>query len=153
MIERQDRPRAGDCLEGSTAMIRERLIVFGIMALLMLAILALSVPFFAEIDMLGSAKQVDYVTITATQPLDAWISFSAVSSGVGSTSTTVAAKHPEACRVWAMLPGSGVATGDLRAAFCRSLRPAQRHIAIYQRGWITGRLTITDLIQVRLEGK
>lgn len=133
-------------------MMRERFIIFGVIALLMLAVVALSVPFFAEIDVLISSKQVGYARITALQPLDPWISFSEVASGVGSTSTTVAAKHPEACRVWANVPGIGVATGDLRAAFCQSLRPAQRHIAIYQRGWFTGRLIITDLIQVQQQG-
>lgn len=131
---------------------RDRLLMLAVPSLLIVAVLSLAGPFFAQLEVMVSTKQVDYVRVTGVEAIAPWTSFAEVATGVGSTSTAVAAQHPEACKVWAEVPGSGVAAGEVPAAFCRLLQPGQRHIALYRRGWLTGRLTLTDLILIQQQG-
>jgi hypothetical protein len=131
---------------------RDRLLMLAVPSLLIVAVLSLAQPFLADLETVASSKQSDYVNVTGVEAIAAWISFSEVATGVGSTSTTVAARHPEVCKVWAEVSAGGVAVGELPARYCRLLGPGQRHIALYRRGWFTGRLTLTDLFLVQQQG-
>jgi hypothetical protein len=132
---------------------RERALIVGFLALPVLCIALLFGPIASELEAtVASSKGADYATVSSLQPVPPWTTFAEVATGVAGTSSPVRQEHGEACRLWMAVPGGGVAEGDLDPAFCRSVRVGHRHIALYRRGWFSGRLTLTDLIVIHQPG-
>lgn len=109
----------------------------------MAALSAAQMPFDWEAWV--SSRDWGVALVLSVQPMPARSIFLETPAGVGSASGVVRIMFPDGCRVWAQVPGGKVAAGELPQHKCSGLAAGQYRIGVFRRGWLSGRLKLTDI--------